>query len=187
MDYISAIQNYTPSNIQEAQDKEIILRFLEQFSSNVLTRQNKIAHFTSSAFIVNKTVDKVLFAHHNIMNQWAWLGGHVDGETDFFSVSVREAKEESGIQNIAPISEQIQALDILPICSHIKNDQFVNSHLHLSVAYLFIADEFSTIKNKPDENFAVTWFPTKNFTSEYLQKNDVLLYQKLLEKVKILL
>jgi len=83
------IKNYTPYNEQEEQDKEIILKWIDTFD-DVLTRNNEFAHFTSSAFVVNKTRDKALMIHHNIYNSWAWTGGHADGESDFLNVALRE-------------------------------------------------------------------------------------------------
>ncbi|WP_235440347.1 hypothetical protein [Paenibacillus sp. DMB20] len=47
---------------------------------DVLTRDNEIAHVTSSAFVVNKNRNKALMVHHNIFNSWSWAGGHADGD-----------------------------------------------------------------------------------------------------------
>ena len=60
MNYKQAIQNFKPSNDQEANDKKIILDYIEAFESNILTRDNQIAHLTSSGLILNPAMDKVL-------------------------------------------------------------------------------------------------------------------------------
>ena len=62
---------------------------------------------TASAWVVNRERTKVLMVYHNIYNSWSWLGGHADGETDLLSVAVREVKEEAGISNVRPVSEEI--------------------------------------------------------------------------------
>ena len=73
-----SIKSYTPYNEQEIKDKEVILYCTKVFE-DVLTRNNEVAHITSSAFVVNKVKDKVLMIHHNIYNSWSWIGGHADG------------------------------------------------------------------------------------------------------------
>ena len=58
------IQNYKPYNEQEENDKEMMLKYLDTFS-DVLTRENKMCHFTASNWIVNKERTKVIMAYHN--------------------------------------------------------------------------------------------------------------------------
>ena len=53
MNWIEFIKNYEPSCAQEISDKEIMIKFIDEFD-DVLTRNNKVAHMTSSAFVVNK-------------------------------------------------------------------------------------------------------------------------------------
>ena len=62
---------------------------------------------TASAWVVNKDRSKVLMVYHNIYNSWSWLGGHADGETDLLAVAIREVREEAGIANVYPVSEEI--------------------------------------------------------------------------------
>ena len=47
------IKEYTPFNEQETKDKEYFLKWLEEYD-NLLTRDNEFAHFSASAFVVNK-------------------------------------------------------------------------------------------------------------------------------------
>ena len=53
------IENYKPYNEQEKSDKEIMLNCINTFK-DVLTRENKICHFTASNWIINKVRTKVL-------------------------------------------------------------------------------------------------------------------------------
>ena len=69
------IEKYIPVNEQEKKDKEFILKSFKDFN-DILSRDNEYIHFTTSAFIVNKTRDKVLLVYHNIYNSWCWVGGH---------------------------------------------------------------------------------------------------------------
>ena len=92
------IESYKPYNEQEERDKEQFLRFIDE-NEDVLTRENIIGHFSSSAFVVNKNRDKMLVVYHIINNGWIAPGGHADGEEDLLSVAVREVEEEKTIRN----------------------------------------------------------------------------------------
>lgn len=182
MNYIEAIKAYKPINEQEINDKRIVLDYINSFKNNVLSRDNKIAHITSSGFIMNETFDKVLFVHHNIINHWAWTGGHADGDKDLLYVALKEAKEETGIIDVKPLSDEISSIDILSVVPHVKNSKYINSHLHLSIAYILIADESEELKICKNENSAVKWLPIENITKEHFSEYDIYLYNKLTTK-----
>ena len=46
------IENLKPFGAEETAEKEVILRFLRE-STDVLLRKNRLAHLTTSAWIVN--------------------------------------------------------------------------------------------------------------------------------------
>ncbi|MBU5331923.1 NUDIX hydrolase [Anaerocolumna aminovalerica] len=178
--YIKLIETYSPANAQEAQDKKVILNYIKHFENNVLLRDNEIAHITSSGFIMNKSLDKALLVHHNIRNVWSWTGGHADGDEDLLHVSLKEAKEETGVIDIHPLTDGIASIDILPVFGHMKNSKYVNAHLHLSIAYVLIADEKNEVCSCSEENSGVEWFPIEKFTQKYFDEGDVYLYNKLI-------
>ena len=105
-DLIRDIERYIPFNEQEERDKTLILDWICN-NENAFSRDNVVAHMTSSAWVVNKDRSKVLMVYHNIYNSWSWLGGHADDETDLLSVAIREVKEEAGILNVQPVSNDI--------------------------------------------------------------------------------
>lgn len=186
MTYIDDIKGFNPIDVKEKEDKKIILDFIEKYGESVLYRGNEIAHFTSSGFIMNKNLNKTIMVHHNIMNTWTWSGGHADGNKNFLEVSIKEAKEETGIKNIEVPFKEIISLDILPVHSHLKNNKYVSSHLHLSVAYLLIGDENEKLRIKEDENSGVKWISTEFITNKNFSENDTYLYTKIIKKAKML-
>lgn len=181
--FIEEINKYKPKNSQEIQDKKVILDCIQLFPYNILLRDNEIAHLTSSGFILNKSLSKTLMVHHNIRDTWAWTGGHADGESDLFEVAAREAVEETGV-SVTPISISIASVDVLTVSGHLKNNKYVNGHLHLSIAYLFIANEEDRLVVKPDENSGVEWFPIDSINESLFSARDVYLYTKLLQQAK---
>ena len=182
---IEKIENYKPFNEQEERDKPLILDWIRN-NENAFTRENTIAHITASAWVVNKDRSKVLMVYHNIYNSWSWLGGHADGETDLLSVALREVREEAGISNVQPVSEEIFSLEALTVDGHIKKGKYVSSHLHLNITYLVEADSDEALFVKPDENSGVAWFTPedalKKSTEPWFVAN---VYSKLIEKAKL--
>ena len=174
---------YQPINEQEEQDKKAMIAFMER-NPDILNRSNLVAHMTSSAIVVNKEMDKVLFAHHNIYNSYGWVGGHNDGDPDCLHVALKEAHEETGLQNIQPYNEEILGIDIIHVTNHIKKGQFVNDHLHLNVTYLLIADEEETLQVNPDEHSAIKWFLLDEVMNVVEEERMIPVYTKLFKRVE---
>ena len=65
--------------------------------SDLLTRDNEMAHLTASCWIVNPDKTKVLLAYHNIFDSWAWLGGHADGMRDLREVCFEPSAPERDV------------------------------------------------------------------------------------------
>lgn len=178
------LEKYVPYNEQEEKDRNVMISYLDNFE-NSLTRNNKYGHFTSSAWVVNKERTKVLMIYHNIYKSWAWPGGHADGEEDLLSVAIKEVKEETGIENIKVLKDEIFSLEIITVDGHIKRGEYVSSHTHLNVVYLLEANENESLKIKEDENSGVKWIPIEDVakvsTEKWIVEN---VYNKLNEKLK---
>ena len=182
MNYIEDIKKYIPYNQQEEKDKQVLLKYIDDFD-NILFRENEYAHFSASAWVVNKNRDKVLMIFHNIYNSWAWTGGHADGEDDLLDVAIREVKEETGIINIQPITRNAYALDILPVWGHTKKGKYVSAHQHLNLTYLLEADENEELFIKQDENSGVKWISVEEVTEYSTELCMHKVYLKIIEKM----
>ena len=185
--YADALRAYSPQNEQEDADRRMILEYIRRFPDNILTRDNAMAHMTSSGFVVNADASKVLMAHHNLYRVWAWTGGHADGEADLLAVALREAREETGAEHVRPLSAQIASVDILPVWGHVKGGRYVCAHQHLNVSYLLVADETDPLRAREGENTRVGWLPAERlleYTREW-QMDGV--YTKLLARARALL
>ena len=109
MNLTQQLTQYRPWNEQEEADRRELLRRLES-SEDLYTRSNAAAHLTASAWVVSPDRQQVLMAYHNLYDSWAWLGGHADGERDLLAVALREVREESGLTDVRPITEDIYSL-----------------------------------------------------------------------------
>ena len=183
---IQQLECYKPWNEQEERDRLLILQCLRE-QKDIFTRENRLAHMTASAWVVNPNRSRILMADHNIYHSWSWLGGHADGEADLLSVAIREVQEESGICHVHPISEEIFSVESLTVDGHVKRDEYVSSHLHLNVTYLLEASDEESLSIKKDENSGVAWFtPEKAVeasTEPWFQEH---IYRKLNAKLKTL-
>ena len=88
---------------------------------------------------------------------WAWTGGHADGENDLLGTAIRELKEETGVNNVKVLNDDIFSLEIICVNGHIKRGKYVSSHVHLNLTYFLEVDEEETLKIKEDENSGVKW------------------------------
>ena len=157
MKIVEEIKKYRPCNAQEQRDQALILDFLEK-NGDAFLRSNLLAHMTASSWIVNPERTKTLMVYHNIHDSWSWTGGHADGETDLLSVALREAREETGIEHVRPLSPEIFSLEVLTVDGHEKRGEYVPSHLHMNVTYLLEAEESDTLHICREENSGVAWF-----------------------------
>ena len=182
MNLYEQIKNYNPVNDQERNDKEQMLRFMEQ-NSDYLSRENQIAHFTTSIWTVNKERTKTLMVYHNIYDSWSWIGGHADGEEDLCVVAMRELQEETGVKFAKLVSKEILSLETLTVSGHMKRGNYVPSHLHFNLTFLAEADEREALVVNEDENQAVKWWTFEEalqVSSEPWMVERV--YKKLIEK-----
>ena len=180
------IKKYRPFNEQEEADKVLILDWIRN-NKNAFFRGNMVAHMTASAWVVNKDRSKVLMIYHNIYKSWAWTGGHADGELDLLGTAIRELKEETGVENVRVLNNEIFSLEIICVNGHIKRGKYVSSHVHLNLTYLLEVDENEILKIKEDENSDVKWVnieDVEKISSEKWIVENV--YKKLNEKLKII-
>lgn len=184
MNYIKDIEAYEPVGEQEASEKKAILAYIKTFGDNILTRDNVFAHMTSSGFVMNRELTKVLMVHHNIYNTWAWTGGHADGDGDLLYVAIKEAKEETGIKEVTPLMEEMASIDILPVWGHMKRGEYVATHMHLNAAYILIADEQEELTINKDENSGVRWIPIDEIEDYSNEPEIKKVYYKLIERAR---
>ena len=177
--------NYTPYNEQETNDLKLIQEIYLKME-NIYTRDNQTAHFTSSSWIINKERNKVLMIYHNIYDSWAWTGGHADGDDDLIHVAIKEAKEETGLENLKPLINEIFSIEILPVAAHIKRGKHISTHLHLNTTFLLEADENEFIRIKEDENSNIAWFDLEEAIQKSTEPHMKIVYQKLNDKLKTL-
>ena len=182
MDLMQEIRGYTPVNEQETGDKTSMLQFMMQ-NKDYLSRENQIAHFTTSIWTVNKEHTKTLMVYHNLYQSWSWIGGHADGCSDLRAVALRELEEETGVGSAALVTPDIFSLEILTVDGHVKKGVYVPGHLHFNITFLAEADEKERLLVNEAENKAVKWWTFEEALSASKEPWMVeRIYKKLIER-----
>ena len=86
--------------------------------ASALHRSHRPGHITASAVVLSPDGDQVLLTHHRKLDIWIQLGGHADGDQDLLAAALREAREESGLEESHPVNGGIVDLDINGIPRH---------------------------------------------------------------------
>ena len=147
----SLLEKYYPTHVEEKVVKIQMLNFLK-FCKDCFERSCRIGHFTASSWLVNKDLSKILLMHHKKANRWLQLGGHCDGDSNVLRVAIKEACEESGIDNIILLQEGI--FDIgMHLIPQVKQEL---PHYHFDIRFLLKANDDKLTMN--EEAYALKWF-----------------------------
>jgi 8-oxo-dGTP pyrophosphatase MutT (NUDIX family) len=149
-DLADSLKEYRISFESGAPVVERFLTLLEH--PDAFERTHLPGHITGSAFIVSADFAYTLLVHHAKLNRWLQPGGHADGDKDVTRVALREANEETGLQNLALVSREIFDIDIHPI----PNRKDFPQHDHYDVRYLFTASRDEKIVVS-EESLDVKW------------------------------
>ena len=100
-------------------------------------RSNEGGHITASCWLVSRDGQRVLLTHHRKLNKWLQPGGHCDGDSDVLRAALKEAREESGIEEWELVEEGVFDLDTHLIPARVNEPE----HVHYDVRFLFRAVE----------------------------------------------
>ncbi len=166
---------YSAWNEKEKEFRSETMKFIEE-NKNCFERSNLRGHVTGEAWVLNKEKTKILLTHHKTLDRWFQLGGHSDGDPITLNVALREAKEESGLENIVILSEDILDIDVHPI----PEKKEIPEHTHYGIAFLFEADENDALILAEHESKELRWVPFE----EILPLNPG--RQRMIEKLQLL-
>ena len=143
--FVTALNAHSPADQEEEKHRRKMIAFVSAHSSDWWKRTTPVGHVTGSAWILNFERTHALLLHHRKLNRWVQPGGHLD-DTDALPCAgaMREAREETGIQNLRFADDVLFDVDIHAIPARPaqagKNEP-EPAHLHYDVRYLIIAAE----------------------------------------------
>jgi len=151
------IENFRPHNTIEEAYLLLTRRLLKEKGEDAFSRAAKDAHITASSWIVNPEHTHVLLVHHKGLNMWCQPGGHCEeGDRNTHASAFREAREETGIKKLKPVSPEVFDLDVHTIPNNKAKGE--KSHLHHDVRYFFETEMDHEIAAQEDEVNEVKWF-----------------------------
>jgi 8-oxo-dGTP pyrophosphatase MutT (NUDIX family) len=148
---VQLLKNYRSLWPREANTVSTYISFVESHV-DCFERSQLSGHVTGSAWLVNDVGTHVLLTHHKKLNKWFQLGGHADGHSDVLEVALKEAREESGIDQISTVSSELFDIDIHEIPAT-KDEP---AHLHYDSRFALQVsdtDKFTV----SDESHALAW------------------------------
>ena len=127
---IDALTRYRRQWPQELTTIDQMVEFVER-EPGCFDRATVEGHITGSAWLVAPDSRNVLLNHHRKLDKWLHVGGHADGNGNVLDVALTEAREESGITDVVPVTAEIFDIDIHPIPARGDDPE----HLHFDVRY----------------------------------------------------
>ncbi|MFJ2518416.1 NUDIX hydrolase [Cellulosimicrobium cellulans] len=133
-------------------------------------------HLTASCFVLSPDLDRVLLCFHRKGQFWVQVGGHIEpGDTTLAGAAYREAREESGLDDLVPFdpdpepstdpddgpgAEHQAVAPAAPVDVH-RHDlaaAFGTCRTHWDVGFVAFADPDARTAVS-DESEDVAWFP----------------------------
>ena len=128
------VDAYAPRDARQQTLRRRLLSFMAVYPQEAHLRSCRPGHLTASALVIARDSGQVLLMQHRKLQRWLQLGGHCDGDADLAAVALREACEESGLDDLAVLPHVVD-IDIHPIPA--RGD--VPEHLHYDTRFLVFA------------------------------------------------
>ena len=110
-------------------------------------------HITASALVLDDTGGQVLLTLHPRLGRWVQLGGHCeDSDTDIVAAALREATEESGVDDLR-ITPDLAAINV-----HALTCSLGVPTRHLDLQFVAHAPPAAQIAIS-DESVDLRWWP----------------------------
>lgn len=152
-DALATLQEWSAPNAAEEELRARLVRHLET-TPDGMWRASYPDHVTAGTIVLDATGDRVLLNLHRKAGRWFHFGGHAEeGDATLASVALREAHEESGLDDLAFHPEPLQLdVHVVPFCDPRGG---VN---HLDVRYAALAGTGAQ-ETVSEESLALRWWP----------------------------
>ncbi len=146
----STLIKYIPADVGQAGTRVQMLSFLMDHPE-ALQRTCEEGHLTASALVIRAEGECGLLTLHRKLGRWLQVGGHCDGDGNLAAVALREAVEESGVEDLEVDPRPID-LDMHRIPAHKGEPE----HWHLDTRFLAYAPPRAKLRMS-DESLDLRW------------------------------
>jgi 8-oxo-dGTP pyrophosphatase MutT (NUDIX family) len=131
---MAALDGFEPGTDVEATDVARIRSLVRR--GDPWSRSSPL-HVTGSAIVVHPESRRVLLRWHERMQGWFQLGGHGDpGEADPFAIAVREAREETGLGDLAAWPDRATPVLVHVVVVPVPAGRGESEHEHADMRYV---------------------------------------------------
>ena len=167
-DLRSVLDRYHPRGDVEAADVDRLRRLVHDGDP---WSRDGLLHVTASALVVDPVQRRVLLRWHARLQRWLQVGGHGDpGESDPWSIALREAREETGLDDLAPLAPPLEGepvqIVIVPVPA--SGDEPAHEHADVRYALATAAPEQSRAESS---DAAVRWLSFDDARAEITEPN----------------
>jgi 8-oxo-dGTP pyrophosphatase MutT (NUDIX family) len=133
----AALEGFEPGSGEEAAD---VARIRELMAAGDPFSRTLPLHVTCSALVVHPPTGRVLLRWHERQQSWLQVGGHVDpGESSPPAVAMREAAEETGLDDLVPFpGPQPRLVHVVIVPVPAGNGE--PPHEHADMRYVFATE-----------------------------------------------
>ncbi len=149
-DLIDLLERHVPGDDTERRHRNHALAFVRSTRA-CTSRATLEGHVTASAWILSPDRASVLLTHHRKLDRWLQLGGHVEDDVAIQQAALREAREESGIDDICLASHALFDIDVHLIPARGAEP----AHYHYDFRFLLHAGNTGFIVG--DESHDLAW------------------------------
>jgi 8-oxo-dGTP pyrophosphatase MutT (NUDIX family) len=176
----AALTRYEPADAHEADAVERVLALLD--TGDPWSRSMPV-HVTASALVVHPPSRRVLLRWHVRMGGWFQVGGHGDpGESDPWSIALREASEETGLTDLVAVAAAVDHRPVQLVVVPVPAAKGEPDHEHADIRYVFAtADPDAARPESADA--AIRWFTLAEARAVVVEEN----LRDLLDRVERLL
>ncbi|RYC66386.1 MULTISPECIES: NUDIX hydrolase [Spirosoma] len=161
---LNLLRQYRPADPEEQTMTARTIDFVEK-NPACFERSLPDGHITGSAWVVEQkagqgqpAISRVVLIHHRKLDRWLQPGGHADGDPDVAAVALREAQEETGLNNLKLVGHADGSPAIFDVDIHtIPARGDVPEHLHYDIRFLVEADPEEAFRAN-HETKDIQWF-----------------------------
>ncbi len=156
LDVLAMLDAHQPADEKESSDMQRI-KELVAAHPNIFSMNCEVGHITASAAIMEPTSGQALLHYHKRLRRWLQVGGHAEYETDFAQVALREAREETGLPDLAFYPPAVTVAPIDYDVHTIPQSGDRPEHLHLDFRYALVTQRPEELAPAAGESSEFRW------------------------------